>query len=168
VITPAPVVTASSVGFAVSPTVFQPDGRFLLARTASGGGRRDTDAQVARFQLSGAGDGTFVNPPFDFAADGTIASDVGQAVAQTSSGQVLVAGIHSANGSAVFSAARLTPAGALDTAFGTGGSVAINLPMGGQGSVVLTQPDGKILVIGQGFTNDTMIERIVVARLLPQ
>ena len=39
--------------------------------------------------------------------------------------------------------------------------------MGGQASVVLTQPDGMILVVGQGFTNSTMVERIVIARLLP-
>jgi uncharacterized delta-60 repeat protein len=168
VITPAPVVTASSVGFATSPTVFQADGKFLLARTASGGGRRDTDAQVARFQVNGAVDGTFFNPPFDFAADGTPATDVGQAITQTPSGQVLVAGIHHDNtGTTVFSVARLTAAGPLDTAFGTAGAVAVNLPMGGQGSVVLTQPDGKILVVGQGFTNDTMVEHIVIARLLP-
>jgi uncharacterized delta-60 repeat protein len=168
VITPAPVVTATTVGFATSPTVFQSDGRFLLARTAAGSVRRDTDAQVARFQLNGAVDGTFVNPPFDFADDGTRATDVGQAIALTAAGQVLVAGIHSGNtGTTVFSAARLTATGALDTTFGTGGAVAVNLPMGGQASVVLTQPDGKILVIGQGFTNDTMVERIVLARFLP-
>ena len=168
VITPAPVVTSTTVGFATSPTVFQPDGRFLIARTASGGARRDTDAQVSRFQVNGAVDGTFVNPPFDFAADGTPAIDEGQAIGLSASGQVLVAGIHQDNtGNTVFSVARLTAAGPLDTAFGTAGAVAVNLPMGGQGSVVLTQPDGRILAIGQGFTNSTMVQRIVIARLLP-
>jgi hypothetical protein len=41
--------------------------------------------------------------------------------------------------------------GSLDPTFGTGGTLTTNLPGGGQASVALIQPDGKILVIGQGF-----------------
>jgi uncharacterized delta-60 repeat protein len=168
VITPAPVVSASSKGFATAPTVFQADGRFLLARTAAGVNRHDTDAQVARFQVNGAVDGTFVNPAFDFVNDGSPGSDVGQAITQTASGQVLVAGINNGNtGTTLFSVARLTATGPLDTTFGTGGAVVVSLPMGGQASVVLTQPDGRILVVGQGFTSSTTLQRVVIARLLP-
>jgi uncharacterized delta-60 repeat protein len=93
----------------------------------------------------------FTNPVFDFSAENTVASDVVQALAVQPNGQVIAAGIHSAGGSAAFTVARLNAGGSLDPAFGTGGTLTANLPGGGQASVVLIQPDGKILVIGQGF-----------------
>jgi hypothetical protein len=63
--------------------------------------------------------------------------------------------------------ARLNSSGSLDTTFGTGGTLTANLPGGGQASVALMQPDGKILVIGQGFIPGGGVD-LMLARYLAQ
>jgi uncharacterized delta-60 repeat protein len=131
--------------------VFQADGRYLAISSGAGFSRHDIDAKVVRYLPTGAADPSFTNPPFDFSADNTVASDAVQALAVQLNGQIIAAGLHAANGSASFTVARLNSSGSLDTTFGTGGTRTLNLPGGGQASVVLIQPDGKILVIGQGF-----------------
>jgi uncharacterized delta-60 repeat protein len=148
-VTPSPITIASSRGGASS--VFQADGRYLAISSGAGFSRHDIDAKVVRYLPTGAVDPSFTNPPFDFSADNTVASDAVQALAVQPNGQIIAAGLHSANGSASFTVARLNSSGSLDTTFGTGGTRTLNLPGGGQASVVLIQPDGKILVIGQGF-----------------
>jgi uncharacterized delta-60 repeat protein len=147
-VTPSPITIASGRG---TSSVFQADGRYLAISSGAGFSRHDTDAKVVRYLPTGAVDLSFTNPPFDFSAGNTVASDAVQALAVQPNGQIIAAGLHSANGSASFTVARLNSSGSLDTTFGTGGTRTLNLPGGGQASVVLIQPDGKILVIGQGF-----------------
>lgn len=57
----------------------------------------------------------------------------------------------SAGGSTAFTLARLDSSGRLHPGLRLGGTRTLKLPGGGQASVVLIQPEGKILVIGQGF-----------------
>jgi len=147
-VTPSPITIASSRG---TSSVFQADGRYLAISSGAGFSRHDIDAKVVRNLPTGAADPSFTNPAFDFSADNTVASDAVQALAVQSDGKIIAAGLRSANGSTAFGVARLNPGGSLDTTFGTGGTLITNLPGGGQASVVLIQPDGKILVIGQGF-----------------
>jgi uncharacterized delta-60 repeat protein len=155
-VTPAALTATSSAGFQVNPTLFQPDGKFLVAKSVvngSTGYQHDIDTQVVRLQTNGTADPSFVNPPFDFGTDLPNSAGVAQTLARQPDGQVIAAGLRSAGGNNAFTVARLTAAGSLDTTFGTAGTATANLPLGGQASVALVQPDGKILVIGQGFTN---------------
>jgi|HubBroStandDraft_6_1064221.scaffolds.fasta_scaffold19482_3 uncharacterized delta-60 repeat protein len=163
-VTPAPIAIASSRG---TSSVFQADGKYLAFTTGAGFSRHDIDAKVVRYLPTGAVDASFANPAFDFSADNTVASDAVQALAVQPNGQIIAAGLHSANGSAAFTVARLNSSGSLDPAFGTGGTRTLNLPGGGQASVVLIQPDGKILVIGQGFIPGGGVT-LILARYLAQ
>lgn len=157
--TPSAITLASSAGFQVAPAIFQPDGAYLVATTASDGNglRRDVDTQVVRRLPSGAVDPSFTNPPFDFTGTDTPnTTDVAQAIARQPDGRTVVAGLHSFNGSTTFTAARLDPTGHLDTTFGTGGTLTTNLAGGGQAAIVLIQPDGKILILGQQFGSGSL------------
>jgi uncharacterized delta-60 repeat protein len=163
-VTPSPITIASSRG---ASSVFQADGRYLAISSGAGFSRHDIDAEVVRYLPAGAVDPSFTNPPFDFSADNTVASDAVQALAVQPNGQIIAAGLHSANGSSSFTVARLNSSGSLDTTFGAGGTRTLNLPGGGQASVALIQPDGKILVIGQGFIPGGGVT-LILARYLAQ
>jgi uncharacterized delta-60 repeat protein len=163
-VTPAPITVASSRG---TSSVFQADGRYLAFTAAAGISRHDIDAKVVRYLPTGAADPSFASPAFDFSAENTVATDAVQALAVQPNGQIIAAGLHSANGSTSFTVARLNSSGSLDTTFGTGGTLTTNLPGGGQASVALIQPDGKILVIGQGFIPGGGVN-LILARYLAQ
>jgi len=159
-VTPAPITISSSAGFQTAPAIFQADGTYLVGRTGPGTTRHDIDAQVFKFLPTGAADPSFSNPPFDFGTEGPPGTDLIQGIARQADGKIVVAGLGNGNG---FGTARLNTNGSLDATFGSGGVVTGNLPAdsshpnGSQASVVLVQPDGKILVIGQQFSNDTAI-----------
>ena len=166
-VTPAPVVVSSGGGFQTQPALFQADGRYIVSSglaDGTSGYLHDVDVKVTRYQPNGLVDPTFTSPAFDFAGEAPNATDLAQGIAQQPNGQVVLAGLTSANGVATFSIARLATSGALDTAFGTGGIVTV--AANAQGSVVRIQPDGKILAVGQGFTNGATT--IVLARYLGQ
>jgi uncharacterized delta-60 repeat protein len=164
-VTPSPITIASSRGGASS--VFQADGKYLAISSGAGFSRHDIDAKIVRYLPTGAADTGFANPAFDFTADNTVASDAVQALAVQPNGQIIAAGLHSAGGSTAFGVARLNSGGSLDTTFGTGGTLITNLPGGGQATVVLIQPDGKILVIRQGFIPGGGVT-LILARYLAQ
>ena len=163
-VTPAPITVASSRG---TSSVFQADGRYLAFTGGAGFSRHDIDAEVVRYLPTGAVDPGFTSTPFDFSAENTVASDAVQALAVQPNGQIIAAGLHSANGSTSFTVARLNSSGSLDTTFGTGGTLTASLPGGGQATVALIQPDGKILVIGQGFIPGGGVN-LILARYLAQ
>jgi len=122
------------------------------------------DAQVVRNLPTGAVDPSFANPPFDFAAENTVASDTIQALAVEPSGQVVVTGLHSAVGSSALGLARLDGNGALDTGFATGG---VETSLAGQGSAIAVQPNGDIVVAGELFRPGVPIS-LIVERFLGQ
>jgi uncharacterized delta-60 repeat protein len=151
-VTPAPII-ASSHGGGNSATAFQPDGRFLVAKTLLEGNfrLRDADTQVMRFTATGASDPTFSSPVFDFVGEGgSHTVDITAAIAVVPNGQVVLGASHadSAFTNEVFALARLNPNGSLDPAFGSGGIVTTNV--GGVEGVatILVQPDGKIIAVG--------------------
>jgi uncharacterized delta-60 repeat protein len=161
-VTASPITVASTGG--ISSTAFQANGTYLIGQTGAGVTRRDADAQVVRYLPTGAVDPSFTNPPFDFAAEGTVASDTIQALAVEPSGQVVVTGLHSAVGSSTIGIARLDSTGALDTTFATGG---VETTVAGQGSAIAVQPDGKIVVAGELFRSGLPVS-LVVERFLGQ
>jgi uncharacterized delta-60 repeat protein len=139
-------------------TIFRPDAEFLLAAAVRGpSGRRDLDVSVRLFKVSGALDASFQSPPFDFGAGGPFAN-LAQALAVESNGLIVTGGLsQTASFSDDFGVARLTPSGSLDARFGTGGTVTTSFPHGGQILAMVVQPDGKIVAVGQAFSNDTAI-----------
>lgn len=87
-------------------------------------------------------------------------------VAVQSDGNIVVVGGGSIAGTSRLIVARVTPSGALDTSFGTSGSVAITIDpveIGSIGTCVALQSDGKI-VIG-GYTANALGLRFSVVRL---
>jgi uncharacterized delta-60 repeat protein len=142
-----------------SPTsvLVQPDGRILVvSRSALGDpfitrltsdGRRDLT-----FGDAGTAAGGFAGEP--------AATDI--AAALRPDGTIFVAG------SEVYGAAlavgRLSPGGALDTGFGSGGSTSIAFGLASVGAAAALQPDGKLVVAGA--TQVGIGVNLAVARLL--
>jgi len=161
-VTASPITVASAGG--TSSTALLANGSYLVGQGGAGITRRDADAQVVRRLPAGTVDPGFTNPPFDFAAEGAVASDTIQALAVEPGGQVVVTGLHSAVGSTVLGLARLGSTGALDTSFGTGG---VETGLAGQGSAIAVQPDGNIVVAGELFRSGLPIS-LIVERFLGQ
>jgi uncharacterized delta-60 repeat protein len=151
-VTPAPI-SARSQGGGHSATAFQPDGRFVFARSVLEGNfrARDSDTQVVRFTATGAVDPAFSSPVFDFVGEGgSNTFDNAAAVAVLANGQIVLGASHAdpAFTNEVFALARLNANGSLDPTFGSGGIVTTSV--GGVEGVatILVQPDGKLVAIG--------------------
>jgi uncharacterized delta-60 repeat protein len=111
---------------------------------------------LARYDSSGRLDPTFgsggkVLTPI-YPQTGAGVNDMAQAVAIAPDGKIVVAGV-TGTFLADFAVARYHPDGTLDGTFGGDGTVVTDI--GGQDSAnaVLIQPDGKILVAGNGWTS---------------
>jgi uncharacterized delta-60 repeat protein len=126
-----------------SAVSLQPDGKIVVA------GQTDTgisiDFALARYNPDGSLDGAFgsggrITTNFTGTSD-----DLGSAVALQSDGKIVVGGTSDDN----FALARYTPAGILDTTFGSAGLVTTNL--GGEDVLhaVTIQPDGAIVAVGE-------------------
>ena len=135
----------------------QPDGRIVVAGYASV--ESGADFALARFTASGDldtayGDGGTVTTPNP--GDGF---DVAYSVAAQPDGKVVAAGYTFNGNDTDFALTRYTASGALDASFGDGGVVTtdVRLVTSGFGGgfdyarAVALQPDGKILVAGHGF-----------------
>ena len=136
----------------------QNDGKFITAgyiRSEEGG---DDNFVISRHDYNGLIDSSFGNNGFvetDF--DGR--SDRAQSVAIQSDGKIVVAGGAMVNSYGKdFAVARYNSNGTLDTSFGVGGKVSLDINEAIYGSIgsddiayaVLVQNDGKILVAGMG------------------
>jgi len=161
-VTAAPITVASAGG--TRSTVFRANGGYLAGRGGAGVNRHDADAQVVRYLPTGAVDPSFANPPFDFAAEATVATDSIQALAVEPGGQVVVTGLHTAAGGSLLGIARLNGNGALDTTFASSG---VGTSVAGQGSAIAVQPDGNIVVAGELFRPGLPIS-LIVERFLGQ
>jgi uncharacterized delta-60 repeat protein len=151
-VTPA-AIAASSHNGGDSATAFQPDGRFVWAKSILEGNfrARDSDTQVLRFTATGAVDPTFNSPVFDFSGEGgSNTFDTTAAVAILPNGQIVLGASHADPGftNEVFALARLNANGSLDPTFGSRGIVTTNVG-GVEGiAAILVQPDGKIIAVG--------------------
>jgi uncharacterized delta-60 repeat protein len=113
----------------------------------------------------GAPDTTFAAPNGWIApAVGGVSSTVG-ALALDGAGNIVVAGtVTTAATGADVVLLRLTPSGALDTSFGSGGIVSLPRPGNQHGSAVLVQPDGNIVVAAdssEGGTGHLLVQRFL-------
>ena len=135
----------------------QPDGRIVVA----GYGNDDIDFVVTRLNSDASFDTTF-------GAGGTSTIDFGlvegafAAVLQPD-GKIVVAGIAQPSGSDTdFAAARLLPAGRLDTTFSSDGMTTLTSGALESAYAVALQPDGRIVLAGskQVVTHDVALVRL--------
>ena len=131
-VTPAPVVASSpSTPELVNPVIFQPNGDYIWAETV-GNGFQSQAVEAFRFSETGVADPSFTSIKITFGGQRV---NEPQAIALQSNGKIVVGGISGL--------ARLNSNGQLDTAFGSGGSLATFHVTG-----LLIQTDGKIVAIG--------------------
>lgn len=114
----------------------QPDGKTVVVGPGAG------NFGIARIQANGSYDpsfGTNGNFPIGFGGN-----DTANAVVLQPDGKIVVAGTDGDG----FAIARLTPGGALDPTFGTGGRATVNFAGVDVAHGLALQPDGKIVVVG--------------------
>jgi uncharacterized delta-60 repeat protein len=117
---------------------------------------------VARYNANGTLDTTFGSKH----DNGKVTAGVGgtlQSMVVDGAGRILVAGTD-AGGIAL---ARFTANGSLDTTFGTGGTLVINIKENGGGASVALQADGKIVVATTTTVFATAAAEFVVTRINP-
>jgi hypothetical protein len=118
-VTPETIVAANPSSPSSEAIVFQPNGDFVEAAIVGDGFQR-TAGELFRFSETGVLDSTFSSTKFTF---GGRKQNQPAAVALQSNGQIVVGG---GNG-----LARFDSNGVLDTAFGTGGSLATTFGISG-------------------------------------
>jgi uncharacterized delta-60 repeat protein len=153
-------------------SVFLPNGDYLVADelfTGEESRAHNAAVQVLRFKADGTEDTTFANPHFHFAGTGGSGIEaVPNGIAVQSNGDIVVVGLQSTTTQSssvpVNGLARLTSSGALDSTFGTNGTISNGVPSGTQGleGIVIQPADGKIVAIG--IAND--FTELTVSRYL--
>ncbi len=126
--------------------VIQPDGKLVVAGTASNG--TASLFAVVRYNTDGTTDGSFGN-------GGMVTTDFGigaawvRAIALQPDGGIVVAGSSGTGLGEVIAVVRYTGDGVPDTGFDTDGMVITDLGAGSdRANAVAVQPDGKIVVAG--------------------
>jgi uncharacterized delta-60 repeat protein len=170
------VVSIGTGASEATSLVLSSDGKVTVAGYANsdcGGNYCDSDFGLARY----LGDGT---PDPDFGAGGQVITDFGPSIHASATslvlqpdGKLVAAGFTGDLGlvNSNFTLVGYLPNGAIDTSFGTGGSV--NTQFNGSnanGYGAALQPDGKIVVVGPGGRNCTsncVPNLFAVARYLP-
>jgi uncharacterized delta-60 repeat protein len=173
-VTHGTIVASAGSQFPNTPSIFQPDGDFLVASPSFVGEEsrgHNASTEVLRFTNTGAADSTFADPRFHF--EGTGGPDIEalpSSIAVGPNGDIVVAGeqiAFGASGTSFNGLARLTANGDLDPTFGSGGTVANSISGSTTGyydQVVIQPADSKIVVIG--LTNDNTA--LTVSRYLGQ
>lgn len=139
--------------------VLQPDGKFVVAGTASDSATRPvaTDIAVARYNADGSLDATFGTggqTAIPFAASAT---EQGNALALSDDGKIVVAGAAFKTFATPpdFALVRYNSDGTIDTGFGSGGTITTDVA--GDTDVVQAiaiQSDGKIVAAGRSFRSN--------------
>jgi uncharacterized delta-60 repeat protein len=143
-----------------SPTVFQPNGHYVVATTSCTfhSECRGTKFAMNRFLETGKTDTTFDSNVSSF--DPRQTTSVAQAVALQANGQIVVGGLINQDAPIVGGLVRLDSNGELDTTFGTVDSfgVCCSVMSDQTFSGLLIQTDGKIVAIG-GLDGDLAVAR---------
>jgi len=148
-------------------SIFQPNGDYLLADQLFVGEEsraHNASVQVLRFTSTGAADSTFAKPSFRFAGTGGSGIEAQpNGIALQSNGDIVVVGLQTTTTQSgtvlVNGLARLTSSGALDSTFGSGGTVTNTVPANTQGlNGVAIDSQGRIITIGvaNNFTELTV------------
>ena len=143
-----------------SPTVFQPNGRYVVATTSCTfhSECRGTKFAMNRFLETGKTDTTFEATVESF--DPTQTTSLAQTIALQANGQIVVGGLINDDAPIVGGLVRLDSNGELDTTFGTVDSfgVCCSVTSDQTFSGLLIQTDGKIVAIG-GLDGDLAVAR---------
>ncbi|MBV9596642.1 MAG: hypothetical protein JOZ87_07235 [Chloroflexi bacterium] len=150
----AVVIRSGQSSFVANTLALQLDGNVVLAGLTSDVTTGTIQLALARFRSDGM-------PDLGFGAGGTVSTRVGEAGGQANAltvqpdGMIVVAGtVFSHGGPDRFLVARYTPAGALDSTFGTSGTTSTTVGIGASSaSAVTLDKDGHILVVGTAFSN---------------
>lgn len=131
----------------------QADGRILAAGFSDTGIQNVLDFALARLTADGIPDATFgVAGRVSTDISGTGSLDTAGAMALQADQRILLAGSSlRVSSDSDFALVRYNPDGSLDTGFGTGGKVTIDvagLEKFDTGTDVAVQPDGKIVMVG--------------------
>jgi hypothetical protein len=114
---------------------------------------------VLRFTGTGGADSTFADPSFHFEGTGGDGIEaIPNALAVQTDGDIVVVGVQTTSTQSgttnVNGLARLTPSGALDPTFGSGGVVANSVPSGTEGLyAVIIDAQGRIDTVGIANSN---------------
>lgn len=139
--------------------VLQPDGRFVVAGTASDSATRPvaTDFALARYNSDGSLDSSFgiggeTSVPFSDSA-----TEQANALVLMSDGKIIVAGSAFKTFATPpdFALRRYNSDGSIDTSFGTGGVVTTDFAGGTDNAqAVAIQTNGNVVVAGRAFRNN--------------
>ena len=129
----------------------QADGKVVLAGFGFNG--TSFDVALVRYNPDGSLDTSFNGTGKVLTDFGANSSDMGNEVRIQADGKIVVAGWSDTGGTNDFAIARYNTNGTLDTGFGSGGKVTINLGGNDLADGLTIQSDGKILVTGTAGTN---------------
>ncbi len=136
----AGIVTGPALGN-IQALALQPNGRIVLVGSSSDSNTRRPFFSIIRYRPDGSLDTTFGSEGLVRGPDG--AAD---AVALQADGRIVVAGTEPEQ--YALKLVRLNADGALDSSFGSNGSVRTLLGYAASASAVIVQPDGRILAAG--------------------
>lgn len=123
------------------------DGRLLAAGTAFNG--TDNDFALARYNANGSLDTSFNTTGKVVTSIGSGRDDARDLAIQ-GDGKIIVAGFAQNGANYDFGLVRYNSNGSLDSTFGSGGKTMTDVLNNDYGLAVAVQPDGKILVAGDG------------------
>ncbi|MBK7352246.1 MAG: hypothetical protein IPJ05_00195 [Nitrosomonas sp.] len=129
----------------------QSDGKVILAGFGFNG--TSFDFALVRYNTDGSLDTSFNGTGKVLTDFGGNSSDTGNEVRVQADGKIVVAGWSDTGGTNDFAIARYNANGTLDTGFGTGGQVTIDLGGSDLAEGLTIQADGKILVTGTAGIN---------------
>lgn len=143
---------ANENNFQLVDAALAPNGDIVVAGTVSNLAEGETQSNdIVRYLPNGSLDASFGTGGIVTLAASYFASPTG-VVTVEANGQILVLIQVEVNGALVVALERLNTNGKPDTAFGSGGQVIVNFPAPAtevaSPSIVLAQPDGKILLAG--------------------
>ena len=146
-------------GAQANGVVMQPDGKFVVAGTASDSATRPvaTDIALARYNADGS-----LDPAFGTGGETAIpfpdsATEQGNALAITPDGKIVVVGaaFKTFNTPPDFALVRFNSDGTLDTGFGSGGRITTDVAGGTDvAQAVAIQSDGKVVAAGRSFRSN--------------
>jgi uncharacterized delta-60 repeat protein len=164
--TPADPTSLLPATWTISTQITQPDGKLVVAGSATDDATSGQDFAVARFNADGSldtsfGDGGMVVTPF---ATQDFNSAQADAVDLQPDGSIVVGGSApgiDANGNeqaSEFTIVRYTADGVLDSNFGTGGIVQVSFGGEDNADSVTAQADGTIFATGTSFNTDFSLD----------
>ncbi len=147
-----------------SSVVIQPDGKIVVAGSSNSG---TSDMAIARFSTSGAPDTSFSGDGKQTVNFSGLSVEFCNALVLQSDGKFILGGKTTQSDPLNdFAFARLTSNGEQDATFGTAGTLAIDVSIGGADIVnaMALQKDGRVLAAGSSLTDFALTRLDVIAK----